>query len=189
MKPHERITPDSREGAWTAKTLVKDIKRGKSNTVEIEFVARRPDRLRMEVTTMMGFHVASLVLSEGNAAYAITREKRYVRGPAEPVVMKSLINIALDPKAIVDLLFDRTLDPREWECKTDVNRLPELCTSRDGDLKIVWSERTNEKRLIEIRAANAEVTMSLVASRPKVQISDALFELPKPEGFKQTDLR
>lgn len=121
-------------------------------------------------------------------AYAITREKRYVTGPATPMVLKNLIQVALDPKAIVDLLFDRQLDARVWECEIDINRLPETCVSRDGGLRVQWSERTHDKRLIRIRAANAEFTMSVVETRPKDQISDALFELPMPQGFRASAL-
>ncbi len=185
MRPGEDITPSSREGAWSAKTLIRDKRRGKSHTVEIDVVARRPGQMRMEVTTPLGFHVASLALDGEEVAYAITREKKYFSGPAEPAVMKNLINVSLDPKSIMDLLFDRPLDAKTWECRTDVNRLPEDCESRGGGLRIAWSERTSDKRLVRIRAADAEVTMSLVETRSKVRITDGLFSLEQPAGFKR----
>ncbi|MCM2280441.1 MAG: hypothetical protein NDI61_01185 [Bdellovibrionaceae bacterium] len=180
MKPREDITPTSQQGAWTAKTLIQDKKRGKSNTVEIEFVARRPGQLRMEVLSVMGFHLASFVVSHDTMSYALTREKKYWTGPANPAVMKNLIQISLDPKIIIDLLFDRHFDARQWECTLDESRQPGQCASRDGELKIVWSERTSDKRLVQIRAANADVTMSLKETESKVQIQDSLFELSTP---------
>jgi hypothetical protein len=143
----------------------------------------------MEVTTPLGFHVASFALSGESVAYAITRQKRYAKGPVSPDAMKDLIHISLDPNIIINLLFDRPLPRAQWDCKVDVNQLPETCVSREGDLKITWSERHPDKRLVQIEAPKADVTMSLNENQSKVRISDAVFELPMPAGFKSVRLQ
>src|SRR5438128_1645529 len=63
-QPRDNITPLSKEGTWSAKTMVRDKKQKKTHQLDLEFVALRPKKMRMEVTTPgLGIHVASFVLN------------------------------------------------------------------------------------------------------------------------------
>lgn len=153
--------------------MIRDKTKRKTHQLDLDFVAQRPRRLRMEATTPgLGVHIASFALDGANMSYILSRQKRFVSGPAEPRVMKDLIQIALAPEALVDLIFDRPLDEKFWSCTFDENHLPLLCAHRTSQLRITWSERDNEKRIVEIDAPAARVTMSLRETSSKVEVND-----------------
>lgn len=180
----------STDGTWEAKTLVVDKRKNKSNTLSVDFVARQPRQMRMEVTTTIGVHLASFVLNGDRVAYSLSRERRYVSGPAEAAMMRDLIAMAIDPKVILDILFDRMLNPSEWSCQVNENRLPQSCVNANlvaassGLIRIDWSERSQHKRVVKIQAPSADVTLVIRETSSKVEITDNLFTLQAPAGFR-----
>ncbi len=188
--PKVDITPTSADGSWEAKALVVDRRKNKSNTLSVDFVARQPRQMRMEVTTTIGVHLASFVLNGDRVAYSLSRERRFVTGPAEAAMMRDLIAMAIDPKVILDLLFDRMLNPTEWNCQVSETRLPQSCVNSNlaaasnGLIRIDWSERSQHKRVVKIQAPSADVTLVLREISSKVEIKDSLFTLQAPVGFR-----
>lgn len=167
--------------------MIRDKTKRKTHQLDLDFVAQRPLRLRMEATTPgLGVHVASFAMDGEKMSYILTRQKRFVSGPAEPRVMKDLIQIALAPETLIDLLFDRPLDEAQWTCSFDDKHLPLLCAHRTSQLRLSWSERTAENRIVEIDAPAARLTMSLRETSTKVEVNDALFQLSAPGGFQST---
>jgi outer membrane lipoprotein-sorting protein len=187
--PREDITEQSSEGSWTAKTLVQDKKKHKTNQLELDFIARRPLQLRMEaITPGLGIHVASFVLNGNQMSYILTRQKKFVTGAATEASIRDLIQVEISPDDLVALLFDRALNEDHWNCKRGADQLLEKCQNKSSDLSVVWSERTSSHRVIEINSVTARVTMSLSESQSKVQINDSIFILTPPDGFKTQQL-
>ena len=122
-------------------------------------------------------------------SYTLTRQKKYITGEASEEAFATLIKIAIAPQDLVDLLFDRTLDDDRWKCQLNDKGALDRCQNKaNTQISIAWSERTAERRMIEIDSPQARVSMSLKESPSKVQITDELFELPVPDGFKTTTL-
>jgi hypothetical protein len=188
--PSKDITPASRDGAWSAKTLVQDKLKHKSNQIDLEIVAQRPQRLRMEATTPgLGIHVASFAMNGDHMSYILTRQKLHVSGPATEQAVQQLMKVAIAPQSLVDLFFDRPLNEANWKCSTDSKNQLAHCEHNSGKLSVNWSERESNRRIVEIDSESAKVTMSLTESPSKVQVDDSLFELPVPDGFRAQTLR
>lgn len=144
--------------------------------------------MRMEVATQIGIHLASFVLSGERVTYAMTRERRYVTGPAKALMMRELIGVAIEPGAIINLLFDLPLSRDEWDCKMNDAHLPQACLSADGTIRVEWPQRNQHERVVRIVAPNVAVTLALRETQSKVQIADLLFVLEKPEGYRATSI-
>jgi outer membrane lipoprotein-sorting protein len=183
------ITELSKEGSWSAKTLVQEKKSHKSHQLDLDFVAKRPRKVRMEATTPgLGIHVATFVLNGGQMSYLLPREKKYVTGPATDSAMRNLLHVPISGDDLIDLLFDRPLDGDRWNCKRNVDEALEKCELKAGEVSINWSDRKVDRRVIEINSNDARVTMSLSENPSKVQLQDSVFELSAPDGFKTQQL-
>ncbi len=140
------------------------------------------------ITPGLGIHVATFVLNGNQMSYILTRQKKFVTGPATLSSIRDLIQVEISPDDLVALLFDRALNEDLWDCKRGTDKLLEKCQNKTSDVSVVWSERTSARRVIEINSSSARVTMSLSESSSKVQIGDSHFVLSPPDGFKAQQL-
>src|SRR5437868_12979263 len=67
---------------WETKAVVRDLKENKSHSVDIDILGDYPKDFRMEVSALMGVHVASMVLHDQEIRYALYNQKKFYQGKA-----------------------------------------------------------------------------------------------------------
>ncbi len=174
------------QGQWEAKAQVKDLEKNKTETVSLEVIAQKDHALRMEVNGTMGIHVASLLLKNSEISYAIHTQKRFISGQVSTKSLRPLLNVNLDPRWLYNVFFDTA--PEGWTCKSSEAGLIENCNRPDGS-KILWSDRSGEKKRILISTAQFEVQVLVKDFTTKVQSPDKAFSLEAPEGYKRYKLQ
>ena len=169
---------------WSAKLLIRDMKDVRSQIVNADIVAFRPDRLRMELSTPIGIYVASFVMNHETVKYALPKDKRFVEGPATAQSMKSAVGVGLDPHLFIDILFDAEPTEKTWVCKRDKKGFLESCENKSEGVSVSWADREMAKKRIEVKTAEFILQVALKGFSTKVEESPSLFELAQPEGYK-----
>lgn len=170
-------------GRWKARTLIKDLSKKKSHILYAEILAQRPGSLRVDVTTSLGIHLARVVLNEESLSYILTRERKYFNGPATAAALKPVLGMPLDPKLLVDMLFDQPPTGEGWTCQRDKKDYLQSCVSSTG-VEVIWSERSLERRTVAVKSARAQLQLELTGFQSKVEVTPDTFVLAAPKGFK-----
>lgn len=176
------------QGHWETKAQVKDLKNQKTNFLQIDFVAIRPDKLRAEVTGTLGVSVATLTLNKGQIQMANHNQKKYYSGKISDRVLSSIFGIHLDPRILLFALFDEPLPEKSFQCSLDAQGLVQECKGKQMDLTLRWSERNGELKRVVISRADFEVQILVKDFTTKVQESVDLFKIEPPAAYKSYQL-
>ena len=171
------------QGSWDAKALIKDLKQSKTLLVNVSIAAVGDDKMRFEVITPLGMHIGSYALNGNKVQYVLTQQKRYYSGPSTEKSTEPILLMALDPKHIVSLLFDRVPKDRNWSCELDEQNMLKNCSFKPGQLTVEWSQRVSDRRTMTLKSPKAELQLFLKEFSSKVQDSPGFFSIEKPKGF------
>jgi hypothetical protein len=177
--------PGSAEGQWRAQALVRDLKAKKSNELSLEIVAVEPSRMRIEaVSSGLGVYLASLVLNGDEMRVLLARERRFISSRADREALHALVPLRISPHALMDLLFARKLDEREWSCELAEGNARGTCKLRGESLSVTWNPLNLGRRLFEISSPGASVSLVVEDSPAKVEIKPDMFKLNAPDGYR-----
>lgn len=183
MKPEKTIIGEAgrAEGQWRGKALLRDLKRGKSGTLDLDLIAKEPSALRIEATGTMGIPVASVAMSGGEIEILLPQEKKFISSPADRTSLSRLIPVRLSPDSLLALLFDRPLDrDSDWKCEKKAAQF----TCKADDVTVVREADDGDARKFHLTSPQAEMRLSITEARAKVQASSGLFDLEPPQGYK-----
>lgn len=170
-------------GRWKARTLIKDLAKKKSHILYAEILAQRPQSLRVDVTTSLGIHLARMTLNDAQVSYILTREKKFFTGQATPASLKPILGMPLDPKLLVNILFELQPTDEGWNCTRDKNDLLQTCSSSNG-VELNWSDRSVERRTIVVKTDKGHLQLELSGYQSNVQVPAETFSIKSPPGFK-----
>jgi hypothetical protein len=177
------IRPDQADkGEWEARVLVKDKKQSKTFIVNVDFVAVQPNKMRMDITTPIGAHVASIALNGNEMTYVVPRKKTYYKGPATPQGFAKTLSFALDPKVMMNVLFDKPVQQKGWTCKS-VGELVSECSQ--NSLKITWANRKKEEKTVVIRHPQYQIELKFHTFDIPNKVKNELFTIHQPNGFNK----
>ncbi len=175
---------------WETKAVVNDLKANKSHTLDIDVLAQYPKSFRMEVSALLGAHVASLVLNGQEVKYALFTQKKFFQGKASEASFLPLMNIPLHPANFMNLAYDRPLRGSGWVCTNSAAGKVAECAQESRGLKVVWSDRTPEgQKKVLITGPAFEMRWLFKPPQTEVQFKDETFRLEAPDEFKTIQLR
>jgi hypothetical protein len=170
------------KGEWEARVLVKNRKQAKSFLVNVDFVAVRPGKMRMDVTTPVGMHVASIALNDAVMTFVVPRKKAYYEGRATAQSFAKTLNFSFDPKLMMNILFDRPVQHKGWTCKSQDEVVSE-CSQ--GAFKIVWSNRTQKDKTVRVIHPQYQIELKFHNFNVPKSVKDELFTIHQPDGFNK----
>jgi hypothetical protein len=176
------------QGQWETKTLVRDLKRNKSNIVGMDILAERPGRLRLEVSGTMGIPVASLTLKDGEIQYLIPREKKFYYGKVGPTALAPVIAVPVDPSLLFHLLFEDMPPSKEWVCEYDAGKRLKSCEEAATQTRIEWSNRSGNLKHIRLAARDYEIQIQVKDFKSKVQVKPTTFHLESPANYRKVQI-
>jgi hypothetical protein len=143
----------------------------------------------MNITTPAGLHIASLAMNNDHLEYVLMREKKFIRGKSKPRALKPLIEVPLDPQILHNVVFDIPITNEDWKCEVDASDFPASCINEKESLKIEWSDRALDSKLVKILHPKAELQMKFMTFKPLVENSEKVFSLKIPKGFQVFSIR
>ncbi|MBK9322191.1 MAG: hypothetical protein IPM97_04400 [Bdellovibrionaceae bacterium] len=175
---------------WETKAVVNDLKANKSHSLDIDILAQYPQNFRMEVSALLGAHVASFVLNGQEIKYTLIPQKKFFQGKASDASFLPIMNIPLHPINFMNVAYDRPLQGAGWICKNSSDGKVSECSQESRGIKVSWVGRTPEgQKKVLISGPTFEMRWLFRPPQTEVQFKDDTFRLEAPEEFKTIQLR
>lgn len=171
---------------WESQAQIREVEKNKTQNVKIEVYASSANQTRLEVSAIMGYRVASVVMSPEKWGAAIYPQKKFYHGQKESMALQALLQIPLTSKDMMNVLMGRELGV-SWKCEGP-RGAPSQCEKKDINVKIAWLERSAEKQLLHVTSPQFELKWSISPPQTEVQFKADLFTLTQPKGFKAIQL-
>lgn len=172
------------KGKWNARISFKDLRgKAKSQTVSSVILSERPNKLRMEVVSSLGQHMATVTMNGERLQILNVTEKLYSSGSATKETFDKSLGILLDPHVFVDVLFDQ--EPKGFSCQRNDKEFLSLCENRAEKSKIEWLERDASRKTIVLTSQAFAIQLQLQGFSTEVQVSDETFNIIPPKSFKR----
>ncbi|MFM6928250.1 MAG: hypothetical protein ACKOX6_07285 [Bdellovibrio sp.] len=169
---------------WETKALIKNLNENKSQSVNIDILAIKHQRVRFDVTAMLGYQVASLVMSPKEISYIIYPEKKFYHGKSSERAMEKVIGLPLHPMNLANIAFDEPVRGTGWGCEMDMAGLLSKCENKIRAITVLWKDRSEGGKKVVITAPQFEMQWLFKPVQTEVQFKPETFTLKQPEGFK-----
>lgn len=177
------------QGSWEAKSLIKDKKNKKTFIVKLNFKAIRDQAYRVDVFSPLGSHEASLLYRPGQLEMLDLSNKKFYRANNGEKLFSKALSVNLEPSSVFSILFDEPISSEGWACGFKKTEAPNQCKNKKQGIEVVWSERINDKKTVEITHPNGEVQILFTSFNDKVAQPEKAFQLKIPKSFKTFKLR
>ena len=173
-----------RQAQWETKAMIRNLKEQKTQTVDIDIMAIKNDRARFEITAILGFQVASLVMSPQEISYAIYPEQKFFYGRSSESAVARMIGLPLHPMNLSYIAFDQPVRGPGWKCYAGPSGLISKCENQQRAIHVEWKDRSEGKKKVVITAPQFEMQWLFNAPQTEVQFKPETFTLKQPSGFK-----
>lgn len=173
---------------WESKALVKNLKENKTQSVTIDIYTVKDIRARFEVTALLGFQVASVVMSPQEISYTLYPQKTFYYGKNSERTFAKLLGLPLHPMNLTNIAHDEPVRGLGWACELDIAGFISRCENAAKKIKIQWSDRKEGQKKVVITSPQFEMQWHFSAPKTEVQFKPELFTLRQPEGFKAIQL-
>ena len=174
---------------WSTKAVINNIRENKSQSLNIDIFAIKYEQARFEISAMLGFQVASVVMSPKDISYIIFPQKTFFRGPTSDKSFSRMISLQLNPMNLTYIAFDEPIRGPGWKCSKDLDGLPLSCENEKKSISVKWSDRESGKKKVSILAPQFEMQWKFSAPQTEVQFKSETFTLNRPEGFKLVEIK
>ncbi len=187
------VTKTVKEGAfqkaqWETKALIKNQKENKTQSLSIDIFAIKNERARFEITALLGFQVASVVMSPTEISYTVYPQKTFFYGRNTERAFANVIGMPLHPMNLANIAFDEPVRGPGWKCGLDPAGLIYQCENIAKQTRVEWLDRKEGQKKVVITAPQFEMQWLFEAPKTEVQFKSELFTLRQPQGFKAIQL-
>ena len=172
------------QGYWKAKALIKDKKNNNNHIVYLEINAIKNKKLRMDIISPIGGHLASIILNGKKASYLNMDKKIIYSGKASARTMGKVASVPIDPKLFYNVVFDIPVKNKSWNCITDEAGNIKLCKGLKTGTTIKWGRTTDAKKSVFIENRKVKLQINFKSFKDEVEARLNLFEFKKIPGFK-----
>lgn len=172
---------------WETKAQIRDLKRKKNSNVNIDFLAVKNIKLRLEIQATLGIPVGTLGMSQEQFIAIIYPQKKVIQGKMEEKTLMKSFNLPIPPEALYAIAFDDVIKSPQWKCYFDSSKVVSLCENTITQSKIEWKSRSQGTKLVKIINANMEVDWFFKAPQP-LEIKPETFNIEVPNGYKVVNL-
>ncbi len=172
------------------KAQFKDLRSGETHNAKIEIVLSNQQAIRLEISALFGFPIASIVMSPHAIQYALHMSKEFVQGPFAAKTLQPVFKQNIDPRILWNVVHNRVPDSAELKCAKDNLQRPTKCMGPAG-LQVTWAYDASDRdqKRIEIKNAQFEMIWVFKSRRPFTVVQNETFVLKKPEGYQQIQLK
>ena len=174
--------------AIETKMQIKDLKKNETHNIKIEIVLLTDQAVRMEVSALFGYSVASVLMTSQKIKYALHTSKKYVEGAFTAKTFFPVFKQNIDPLIIWNAVHNRSPQSPKLECKNDIDNKPLLCMSSDG-VKVTWVYEDSVKRRIEIKSPNFEMIWVFKDQKAVEASLNETFVLNKPAEYQHIQIK
>lgn len=173
------------EGTWTSKVLVRDKTENKSFILNVDAKAQWQKKLRLDITSPISGHVASLYMNDKQVKYLLVPQKKFYVGMASDQILRPVLMVPLNPSWLYNIFFDRAIEGKDWTCTQDKQGRVEQCKNLAQKITITWKDRAGERKTVLLDHSLGSLQMNFVTFAAKVSDPDKAFQLDAPKNFER----
>lgn len=178
------------DGRFKAKVLVRDLKKNKSQVINMDLTAADPDQMRIDVTSTLGMHLFSLVSEEKNVEYLVVREKKHYKGRPSSRALRPVLSVPLNPNHLRNVILRRPIAEKSWSCDEDPRGQLTSCKNLRNKMSIDWKRNKDGRPLILITYPRVAKVQINVRDYERFRGDpETTFNLKVPKSFKSYRLR
>ncbi|MBC7742328.1 MAG: DUF4292 domain-containing protein [Bdellovibrionaceae bacterium] len=155
-----------------------------TNNVKIE-IALSPNRaIRMEVSALLGYQVATVLMTPQGIQYALHTTKTYYQGPFNSKTVYPIFKQHIDPRILWKVIHGQNPQASNLNCQTDTNQRPTFCKGLNN-LEVKWTYEDAPRKKIELKNNQFEMVWLFKDQSPLAASQAETFVLKKPDGYKE----
>lgn len=159
-----------------------------SNNVKID-IALSPNRaIRMEVTAILGYRVATVLMTPQKIQYALHTNSTYAEGPFNSRTIFPIFKQHIDPRLIWRVIHGQSPQAQGLSCQVDATQRPTECAGPNG-LTVKWTYEEAPRKRIEIKNGAFEMNWIFKDQHVLADSQTETFVLKKPDGYKEILLK
>ena len=168
--------------------MIRDLQKNKTQSVSIDILALKNDRARFEITALLGFKVASLVMSQKEISYALYPQKVFYFGRNSETAFAKVLDLPLHPMNLTNIAFDEPVRGPGWKCQLDMAGMISTCQNAARNIVVEWTDRVDGRKKVLIKSPEFEMQWAFMAPQTEVQFKNETFTLVQPQGFKAVQI-
>lgn len=159
-----------------------------THNVKLE-IALLPNRaMRIEISALLGYRVATVLMTPQKIQYALHTNETYFSGPFEAKSLYPIFRQAIDPRILWRVIHNQSPQSSYLICKNDNGGRPVSCEG-PRDLLVTWTYEEPPRKRIEIKNNQFEMNWIFKDQMVLKQAQNETFVLKKPEGYKEIVLK
>ncbi|OFZ29471.1 MAG: hypothetical protein A2622_07000 [Bdellovibrionales bacterium RIFCSPHIGHO2_01_FULL_40_29] len=170
------------------KAQIKDFKKDESHSAKIEIVLLPNQAVRMEVSALFGYPIATIVMTPLKIQYALHTTKQFVEGSFSARTLYPVFKQNIDPRILWNSIHDRTPAGSDLKCTVNASEKPLNCIGMQG-VTIQYTYENPVKRRIEIKNHQFQMIWVFKDQSPFVVTQNETFVLKKPEEYQQIQIK
>ena len=174
------------------KIQTKDVKKSETHTANLEIILLPNQAIRMEITALFGYRVASIVMTPQKIQYALHTSKNYVQGPFSAKTLYPVFKQNIDPRLLWRIVNGQNPESNELTCLKDATGRPTSCTTTTAvalPTTVTWNYDDEAKKRIEIKNQQFEMIWVFKSQSVFETLQNETFVLKKPEDYKEIILK
>lgn len=179
------------KGQWEAELFLKNKSKSQSYKLDLDLLAIKPNKLRIEVTTSLGIHLSSIVINEDQTQILLPREKKYFYGGVSRNIFKPLLKFSLDPQIIFNLLFENdffdqknNVSSKNWICERDQENKLKKCVDKQNGIQVEWEKNKADEKIVYIYSSAYELKINLNFIKSNFKVKSNTFKIPRPSRYQ-----
>ncbi len=168
------------------KATVKDLKSNKTHKVSIDMLCLGHEKLRAEVSALLGYPVATLLFDNIFVKYAVYPQKKFYRIKNLAASLEKILKVPLQPSQLLNIVYDQPLDGENWTCtKNLATSRVEKCNHNKLNMTIDFTYGIGSyKKLLKISSPEIEMDWVFLAPPTEVPLNTQAFVLEPKDGFE-----
>lgn len=162
---------------------------GDEHSIQIQMALLPQKFIRMEVTALLGYKVASILMSPQRLQYALHTNHTYYDGPMSARSLFPIFKKSIDPLILWKVIHGQNPQNVDLRCQLDEKQRPQRCVGQP-DLQVLWTYEDNPvQKRIDIKSNQFEMAWIFKNQTVLEVDQNETFVLKKPEGYKEFVLK
>ncbi len=186
-KNEDFVDTSSKPSYWVFKTNIYSAKKNRNISGYTHITYMNPQLLRVDIYDPLGLlNAGTLIYKDGSFEAIMPLERKYFFGVATPETMFQILKSPVDPALFTNIIFQKKLTDKNWECSSDDKGFVKDCRNRSANIDIVWKKNmTANDGWVQLTHNEGEVDLKLRSSRTIKPLPDSKFKLQVPNSYSK----
>jgi hypothetical protein len=179
------VQQDRAVQSFSTQAYYQDKRTGKNQQVTLEVIAKKNQKLRLDVKVILGLHIATAVMTNDRMQVAVHAEKKYFEGPANPKSLQRTLGIPFYPLIFHAMLYRQAFRGSGWTCDQKGGKV-RSCIQKPSGMTIEWEDQEDATM---VTANSKSFNLQWKVPPPEnIEEKSSYFEVKVPDSYSKIQL-